>query len=116
MIPESPLPSPDSPAALNNLAWILAASAEATIRSGTEAVPLAKRACDLTLGREPLYLGTLAAAYAEAGQFGDSVSTAEQAIAVAENIGQRDLAKANRDHRLLFLRRQSRYSNFTGID
>ena len=54
--------------ALNNLAWILAANPSDALRNGAEAVRLAERACELTQRREPVLLGTLAAAYAEAGR------------------------------------------------
>jgi protein O-mannosyl-transferase len=73
--------------ALNNLAWILAAHPNDALRNGAEAVRLAERACELSEHREPALLGTLAAAYAEAGRFGEAVKTAEKA---------RDLAVAGR--------------------
>ena len=65
---------PDWPESLNNLAWILAANPDATVRNGAEAVALAERACKLTDYKEPLLVGTLAAAYAEAGRFPEAVS------------------------------------------
>jgi tetratricopeptide (TPR) repeat protein len=88
---------PDSVEALNNLAWLLAASADATIRDGAEAVRLATRACELTGHREPLMLGTLAAAQAEAGQFPDAVSTAEKAITLARAANQPAVAQRNQE-------------------
>jgi tetratricopeptide (TPR) repeat protein len=87
---------PDSPAALNDLAWILAANASDSLRNGAEAVTLAERACQLTQFREPLLLGTLAAAYAEAGRFDDAVNTAEKARNLAEAAGEKKLADMNR--------------------
>ena len=63
---------PDWPETLNNLAWILAANSDATLRNGAEAVALAERACKLTDYKEALLVGTLAAAYAEAGRFAGS--------------------------------------------
>jgi len=56
---------PDSLVALNNLAWILASSSDPPLRSGPEAVRLSRRACELTAYRVPVYMGTLAAAFAE---------------------------------------------------
>jgi tetratricopeptide (TPR) repeat protein len=88
--------NPDLPAALNDFAWLLAASASDRLRHGAEAVTLAERACQLTQYREPLLVGTLAAAYAEAGRFADAVQTAEKAIAVATAAGQKVVADKNR--------------------
>ena len=86
---------PDSPDALNNLAWIRATSAEPKLRNGAEAVRLAERACALTGNRRPVMLGTLAAAYAEAGRFEEAIATAKKARDLAEATGQPDLGKQN---------------------
>lgn len=86
---------PDAPEALNNLAWIRAASANAAFRNGEEAVRLASRACELSGRQNPLMLGTLAAAYAEAGRFDDAVATAQEACNIALAKGQGALAKKN---------------------
>ena len=53
---------------LRNLAWTLATSTETNIRNGTRAVQLAEQACELTHYDDSI-VGTLAAAYAEAGRF-----------------------------------------------
>jgi len=78
--------NPDLPDALNNLAWILAASTHPEFRNGANAVQLAQRACEVTHNGQPLMIGTLAAAYAEAGRFDDAVKAAQKAhdLAVAE--------------------------------
>jgi len=59
----------DFDGALNNLAWIFAANPNNDVRNGLEAVQLAERACQLTHDLTTTYIGTLAAAYAEAGPF-----------------------------------------------
>ncbi|MCX6922235.1 MAG: tetratricopeptide repeat protein [Verrucomicrobia bacterium] len=87
---------PDSPAVLNDLAWILAANASGGVRNGPEAVSLAERACQLTQFKEPMLIGTLAAAYAQAGRFEDAVKTAEKAKDLATATGQKELAERNR--------------------
>jgi cytochrome c-type biogenesis protein CcmH/NrfG len=87
---------PKLPEALNNLAWILAANADPQTRNGPEAVDLAERACRLTDSKEPVMVGTLAAAYAEAGRFAEAVTTAEKAARLAEQAGQPELAARNR--------------------
>jgi protein O-mannosyl-transferase len=87
---------PDLPEALNNLAWILATAAEPSLRNGTEAVVLAERACELTQHKQPTMIGTLAAAYAETGQFARAVTTAEKAAALAQEANQFELVARNR--------------------
>jgi len=79
---------PDLPTALNNLAWILATSSDEQLRNGAEAVWLAERACELTHYAQPWFVGTLAAAYAEAGRFPEAATTAEKAEQLAINTGQ----------------------------
>ena len=87
---------PEFPEALNNLAWILAANADPQMRNGPEAVILAERACRLTDAKQALMVGTLAAAYAEAGRFTEAVSTAEKAARLAEQAKEPELATKNR--------------------
>jgi protein O-mannosyl-transferase len=84
--------NPDSPDALNDLAWVLATSPQAAVRNGDRAVALARRADQLTGGRNPAILRTLAAAYAEAGQFGNARQTAGSAMELARAAGRQDLA------------------------
>ena len=88
---------PDWPESLNNLAWILAANPVATLRNGAEAVALAERACKLTDYKEGLFVGTLAAAYAEAGRFQEAASSAEKARSLALAAGQKDIAQKNQE-------------------
>jgi tetratricopeptide (TPR) repeat protein len=88
---------PDLVPALNNLAWILATDQEARNRNGTEAVQLAERACALTDYQTPVLIGTLAAAYAEAGRFKDAIATAQRARALARTTGQTIVAEKNRE-------------------
>ncbi len=83
---------PDEPEALNNLAWLLATCSDATLRDGREAVRLAERACQLSGYNDARTLGTLAAAYAEAGRFTNAVPTAERAIQLARAAGDTQLA------------------------
>lgn len=71
----------------NNLAWLLATCPDDHLRDGSEAVRLAERACELTRGRVVNCIGTLAAAYAEAGDFSEAVATAERARQAAADEG-----------------------------
>jgi tetratricopeptide (TPR) repeat protein len=88
--------NPNLARALNNLAWVLAASPDAGLRNGAEAVGLAERACELTHHGEPLFIGTLAAAYAEVGRFPEAVTTAEKAEQLATTAGLTAVAAKNR--------------------
>jgi tetratricopeptide (TPR) repeat protein len=88
--------------ALNNLAWMLAASPDDELRNGTQAVRLAERACELTHHGEPFFMGTLAAAYAEAGRFPEAVATAEKAEQLATSAGLTAVAAKNRQRLELY--------------
>jgi Flp pilus assembly protein TadD len=83
---------PGYPEAQNNLAWVLATSSQVSLRNGGKAVELAERANQLTGGENPLILHTLAAAYAEAGRFGDAMRSVQKAIELAQAVGQKNLA------------------------
>ena len=66
-----------------NLAWILACSPEAAVRDGARAVQLALRADQLSGGKNPRVIGTLAAAYAEAGKYSDAIAAVRRALQIA---------------------------------
>ncbi len=85
---------PNQIAYVNNLAWLLATCPEASVRNGSEAVELAQRAVQLSGGREPAILGTLAAAYAEAGRFPEAVQTARKALDLATQQNKQALAES----------------------
>jgi len=69
--------------AQNNLAWLLATCPDASLRNGNRAVELAEQASAKIGGENPIFLHTLAAAYAEAGRFSDAVETAQRASELA---------------------------------
>lgn len=85
--------APDSPRMLDELAWLLATFPDSKSRDGIEAVRLAERACDLTERKIPALLDTLAAAYAEAGDFPRAISAAEEALNRARSSGDNDAVK-----------------------
>jgi tetratricopeptide (TPR) repeat protein len=86
---------PDSLEVLNNLAWLLATCPDAHIRDGIQAVKYAERACELTHDSVTPIVGTLAAAYAEAGRFDDAIAAAQKACALASAAGEQDLLEKN---------------------
>ena len=75
--------SPKSIPALTNLAWLLATSSDASLRNGNKAVELARQANQLIGGTNTVTLRTLAAAYAETGQFGKAMESARAAVQLA---------------------------------
>ncbi|HEV2394489.1 MAG TPA: tetratricopeptide repeat protein [Verrucomicrobiae bacterium] len=77
-----------------NLAMLLATSAEASLRNGPRALELARRANTLTGGRNPVALGTLAAAFAETGRFAEAAATARRALQLASQPPGNSLAQA----------------------
>jgi protein O-mannosyl-transferase len=87
---------PDDVAAANNLAWLLATGPVASLRNGAEAIEIARRAEQLSGGREAAVLGTLAAAYAEAGRFPEAVETARKALDLARQQNHQGLAEGLR--------------------
>jgi tetratricopeptide (TPR) repeat protein len=85
---------PDNIALLNDIAWTLATNPNASVRNGAEAIELAQRAVQLSDGREPAFLGTLAAAYAEAGRFPEAAQTARKALDLAKQQNNQSLAES----------------------
>lgn len=87
--------NPDLPEPLNNLAWLLATCSDDTVRDGAEAVRHAERACHLTEFKDTKIISTLAAAYAEAGNYSKAVTNAEIAIKLQIANGETHLADIN---------------------
>jgi protein O-mannosyl-transferase len=83
---------PDSPLALNNLAWLLSAGPDDSLRNGARAVELARKLNRVSKQNNPFFIRTLAAAYAEAGQFDLAIETAQGASELANAQGQHSLA------------------------
>jgi tetratricopeptide (TPR) repeat protein len=73
-----------SPWALEGAAWIFATWPDSQLRDGEQAVELASVACKLTNWKDASCLGTLAAAYAETGDFEKAVEWQEKAVEVVD--------------------------------
>ena len=82
--------------ALSGTAWLLATAPDANIRNGTEAVALAEKANEIASGKSPDVLDTLAAAYAETGDFVKAREFADRALDLAVAQKDKDLSTAIR--------------------
>jgi tetratricopeptide (TPR) repeat protein len=81
--------APQSAPVLNVLAWVLSTCSDSEVRNGPRAIQLAQQADQLAHGKNPLFIRTLAAAYAESGRFTDAIDAAQRALesAVAKGDG-----------------------------
>jgi Flp pilus assembly protein TadD len=93
---------PDNVRVLNDLSWLLSTAPERALRNGAEAVRLASHAVELTHHQDPLLLGTLAAAYAEAGDFSQSIATERRGAELARNQGNKQLVALLENRLALF--------------
>jgi tetratricopeptide (TPR) repeat protein len=71
---------PKDPDPLNEKAWLLATCPNEKYRDGKKAVELGKRACELSNWKTPSFMGTLAAAHAEVGQFEEALRYQSKAL------------------------------------
>jgi tetratricopeptide (TPR) repeat protein len=90
----------------NDLAWSFATDPDAAKRNGPLAVKLAEGACRMTHYQTTMAVGTLGAAYAEAGRFDDAIATAQKACALASQAGNQELLKKEQELLALYRNHQ----------
>ena len=71
---------PEDSGILNNLAWLLGTSTDDQLRNGKRAIELATQACKLTDYKQAHILSTLAASYAETGDFETAMNWSRKAV------------------------------------
>jgi tetratricopeptide (TPR) repeat protein len=74
---------PSNTGLMNNSAWFLATCPSDLFRNAQNALRYAKTACQMTQWKNANFLGTLAAAYAETGDFDQAVKFEKKAIGAA---------------------------------
>jgi tetratricopeptide (TPR) repeat protein len=79
--------SPNSDNAMDSLALLKATCPEAALRDGKEAIRMSMRACELTKWKDPGEILTLAAAYAEIGDFAKAVKYQTRGIRMKSDYG-----------------------------
>jgi tetratricopeptide (TPR) repeat protein len=72
--------SPRDDAILNGMAWMKATCPDKSIRNGREAVEIATRSCEFRKWSDWNSLDTLAAAWAESGNYGQAVKFEKEAL------------------------------------
>jgi hypothetical protein len=75
------------------LAWLLATHPDDHVRDGREAVELSRQIVSATNGQAPLFLLTLAASLAEAGDFSNALTVATQAEETYRQAGDPGMAQ-----------------------
>ncbi|MDR0326726.1 MAG: tetratricopeptide repeat protein [Planctomycetaceae bacterium] len=76
--------APEDYTSVNNLAWILCTSPIDSVRDGRRAVELAEKAAELSQHKRAFVLSTLAAAYAEVGDFEKAREVSQKSIETAK--------------------------------
>ena len=91
---------------LNRIAWILATAGDDRVRDGARALAFAQRAATLTHRQDAQALDSLAAAFAELGQFDAAAATAREGLTVARSTGNLSSARGLEQRAGLYARGQ----------
>jgi tetratricopeptide (TPR) repeat protein len=96
---------------LNQFGWSLATDPDSNLRDGTNAIVFAEKAVAATSRTNASYLDTLAAAYAEVGQFTNAVRVQQEGIALLQN----ETAKTDYASRLKLYENNSPYRDQSAL-
>ena len=83
--------APDNSGILNNFAWVLATSPNEKLRNAPRSIEMAMKACQLTDFKESHILSTLAAGYAEAGDFDSAIKWSTKSVELSEGEARENL-------------------------
>jgi serine/threonine protein kinase/lipopolysaccharide biosynthesis regulator YciM len=89
---------PADVASLRAAAMLLATCPLPEIRHGSHAVTLAQRACEVSGGKDATCLDSLAAAYAESGDFEEAVRREQEAVRLAPDDASRSQYQSRLEH------------------
>jgi hypothetical protein len=98
------------PVVMNNVAWQLSTHPDPKVRNGVLAVRWAEKAVAVTQGKEATYFDTLAAAYAENGQFDQALGAVAKGLELAREERNTALFKELAAAGELYRRKQPRRS------
>jgi tetratricopeptide (TPR) repeat protein len=95
------------------LARVLAAAQDPRVRNGAQAVAFAESANTLSGGAQSFVLDTLAMSYAEGGRFAEAVKTQQDALARANEAGEKDAVQALEERLELYRNGKAYRESFT---
>ncbi|ADB16881.1 TPR repeat-containing protein [Pirellula staleyi DSM 6068] len=84
---------PDDTGVLNNLAWVMATSKDDSVRNSKRSIELGMKACELTKFEKAHILSTLAAGYAEAGDWENAIKWSTKAVEAGDGDEVKDQLK-----------------------
>jgi tetratricopeptide (TPR) repeat protein len=92
----------------NALAWLLATASRDSIRDGKKALEYARRAAELTKWEDANVLDTVAAAYAEMGDFEEAIKWGKKALSLPELVQSADADRVRQRLKLYTERKRYR--------
>ena len=98
--------NPHNPVLGNQYAWLLATCPVTELHNAPQAIAIGEALAKATFRKDPVYLDTLAAAYADAGRFDEASLVAAEAFSLAQSNKNTNLAQGIDARRTLYESRQ----------